>query len=121
VSKLLSRTKFYPNDFIDMLEVALCYQLKNYVINVQSNSKFAKLKGLSDFCAKLVKTNKCNTFAMIYKLLKLALLLPVATASVEHVFSSIKLLNSPLCNKMSDWWLNDRLCNLYRKRYSFNN
>jgi len=28
---------------------------------------------------------------------------------------------SPLCNKMSDRWLNDCLCNLYRKICSFNN
>jgi len=72
---------FYPNDFIDVSEVSLCHQLMNYITNVQSDKKFAKLKGLSDLCAKLVKTNKCNTFAMVYKLLKLTLLLPVATAS----------------------------------------
>jgi len=66
------------------------------------NRKFAKLKGLSDLCAKLVETNKCNTFAMIYKLLKLTLLLPVATASVEHDFSAIKIVKSNLCNKMGD-------------------
>jgi len=37
------------------------------------------------------------------ELLKLALLLLVATASVEHVFSDMKVVN--LCNKMSDQWL----------------
>jgi len=44
---------------------------------------------------------------MIYKLLKLALLLSVATASVEHVFSAMKVVKSNLCNKMSDQRLND--------------
>jgi len=68
--------EFYPNDFIDVSEVALRHQLMNYITNVRSNRKFAKLKGLSDLCAKLVETNKRNTFAMIYKLLKLTLLLP---------------------------------------------
>jgi hypothetical protein len=87
--------EFYQNDVIDVLEVTLHYQLRNYVINVQSNPKFAKLKGLSDLRAKLVETNNCNTFGMIYKLLKLALLLPVTTASVERVFSAM----SALCNK----------------------
>ena len=82
-------TEFYPNDFIDVSKVMLCTQLKNYVTHVRSDSKFAKLKELSDLCAKLVETNKCNTFAMVYKLLKLILLLLVATASVERVFSSI--------------------------------
>ncbi|KEH28733.1 hypothetical protein MTR_4g011480 [Medicago truncatula] len=61
---------------VEVLEVVLRH-------HVRSDPKFAKLKGLSDLCAKLVETNKCNTFAMVYKLFKLALLLPVATASVE--------------------------------------
>jgi hypothetical protein len=94
--------EFYPNDFIDVPEVALHTQLKNYVTNVRSDPKFVKLKGLSNLCAKLVKTNKCNTFVMVYKLLKLTLLLPVATASVERVFSTMKVVKSNLCDKMGD-------------------
>jgi len=62
VNKLLRMIEFDPNDFIDVLEVALRHQIKNYVINVQSDPKFAKLKGFSDFCAILVESNKCNTF-----------------------------------------------------------
>ena len=46
---------------------------------------------------------------MVYKLLKLALLLPVATASIERVFSAMKVVKSKLSNKMDDQWLNDRL------------
>jgi len=67
-NKLLKMAELYPNDFVDGSEVALCHQLQNYVINVQSDPKFGKLKGLSDLCARLVKTNKCNTFDMIYKI-----------------------------------------------------
>jgi hypothetical protein len=89
-------TEFYPNDFIDVPEVALRHQIKNYVINVQSDPKFATLKGFSDLCVILVESNKCSTFAMVYKLLNLALLLPVATASVEHVFSAMKVVKSPI-------------------------
>ncbi|AES70638.1 hypothetical protein MTR_3g060650 [Medicago truncatula] len=87
VNKLLRMTEFYPNDFIDVPEVTLPRQLKNYV-------------GFKIF-VKLVETNKCNTFAMVYKLLKLALLLLVATASVERVFLAMKVVKY-LCNKMGD-------------------
>jgi len=59
VNKLLRMAEFYPNDFIDVPEVTLHTQLKNYVTNVLSDLKFAKLKELSDLSAKLVKTNKC--------------------------------------------------------------
>jgi len=109
VNKLLRMIEFYPNDFIDVPKAALRTQLKNCVIDVRSDPKFAKLKGLSVLCVKLVDTNKCNTFDMVYKLLKLTLLLSVATASVECVFSDMKVVKSNLCNKMGDQWLNDRL------------
>ena len=46
---------------------------------------------------------------MVYKLVKLALILPVATASVERAFSAMKYVKSELCSKMGDKWLNDRL------------
>ena len=91
--------EFYLNHLIDVLEVALCRQLKNYITNVRSDRKFAKLKGLSHLCAKLVEINKCNTFAMIHKLLKLTLLLLVATANVDRVFSAMKVVKSNLYKK----------------------
>ena len=101
--------ELYPNDFVDVSEVELRRQLHNYVRNVKSDPKFAKLKGLSDLCAILVETNKCKTFSLVFKLLKLVLLLPVATASVERVFSAMKIVKSQLRHKMDDQWLNDRL------------
>jgi hypothetical protein len=60
VKKLLRMTEFYPNNFIDVSEVVLHTQLKNYIINVLSDPKFAKLKEFSDLCTKLVETNKCK-------------------------------------------------------------
>jgi len=60
-------------------------------------------------CVKLVETNKRNTFSMIYKFLKLTLLLSVATASIERVYSSMKVVKSQLCNKMGDQWQNNRI------------
>ena len=44
---------------------------------------------------------------MVYKLLKSALVLSLATTSVECVFASMEYVNSQLCNKMDDEWLND--------------
>jgi len=56
-----------------------------------------------------VETNKCNTFARIYKLLKLTLLLTVATTIVKRAFSTMNVVKSPLCNKIGDQYINDRL------------
>ncbi|KAK2427226.1 zinc finger MYM-type protein [Trifolium repens] len=109
VDKLMRMVELYPNDFKDVPEVVVRHQLRAYFRNVRDDPNFAKLKGLPDLCATLVKTNKCTTFDVVYKLLKLALVLPVATASVERVFSAMKYVKSQLSNKMADQWLNDRL------------
>jgi hypothetical protein len=46
---------------------------------------------------------------MVYELLKLVLLLPIATASVERVFSAMVFVKIKLRNKMRDSLLDDRL------------
>ena len=48
-------------------------------------------------------------YDMVYELLKLVLLLPVATASVERVFSAMVLVKTKLRNKMGDSLLDDCL------------
>jgi hypothetical protein len=46
---------------------------------------------------------------MVYELLKLVLLLPIATTSVERVFSAMIFVKIKLRNKMGDSLLDDRL------------
>ena len=72
------------------------------------NFFFLKYTIISRHFSLACKTNKCNTFYFIfftkcitfvlfYKLLKLTLLLQVAIAGVEYVFSAIKVVNSQPC------------------------
>jgi hypothetical protein len=44
---------------------------------------------------------------LVYRLVELALLLPVATKSVERAFSAMNIIKTDLRNSMSDEWLND--------------
>jgi hypothetical protein len=44
---------------------------------------------------------------LVYKLIELALILPVSTASVERSFSAMKIIKSKLRNKMKNGWFND--------------
>ena len=46
-------------------------------------------------------------FPRVYRIIELVLLLSVATASVERVFSVMKIVKTELHNKMPDAWLND--------------
>ena len=57
----------------------------------------------------MVKTKKHIIFPKVYLLLKLALILPVATSSVEPAFSAMKLIKTSTCNKMGDQFLSDYL------------
>ena len=55
----------------------------------------------------LVKTKKHEYYPIVYKLLKLVLILPVATSDVERIFSSMSYLKNKLRNKMGDDYLNN--------------
>ena len=48
----------------------------------------------------LVKTKVRNRHELVYKLLKLVLVLPVATASVERIFSAMNYVKNKLRNKI---------------------
>jgi hypothetical protein len=51
-------------------------------------------------------------------LIKLSLLLPVATATVERVFFAMHIVKSRLRNMMRDKWMNDSLV-VYIEKYIF--
>ncbi|CAK8576122.1 unnamed protein product [Lathyrus sativus] len=57
----------------------------------------------------MVETKKHIAYPMVYLLLKLALLLHVATATVERSFSAMNFMKNQLRNRMSYEFLNDCL------------
>jgi hypothetical protein len=65
----------------------------------------------------LVETNKHEQYFAVYKLLKLVLVLPVATASVERVFSSMNYVKNKLRNKMGDEYLNNCLVTFVEREF----
>jgi hypothetical protein len=69
---------------------------------------FDNLNGISDLAKLMVQTNKHITFPLVYQLLKLVLILPVAIALVERCFSAMNIVKK-LCNKMGDQFMSDCL------------
>jgi len=55
----------------------------------------------------MVKTKMNTSYGLVYRLIELTLILPVATASVERIFSAMSIVKTDLRNKMGDEWLND--------------
>ena len=62
-----------------------------------------------------VTTKRDLIYPLVYLLVKLALVLPVATATVERAFSAMKYVKSRLRNRMGDQWLNDCLVTYIEK------
>jgi len=87
--KLLRLAEFYPNDIKGHDLMKLEWQLNNYIDDVRQNDSFKGLVNLVDLSVKLIQTNRHTLYDMVYLLLKMVLLLSVATTSVERVFSAM--------------------------------
>ncbi|KAK9180887.1 hypothetical protein WN944_024023 [Citrus x changshan-huyou] len=107
--KLLRLAEFYPKDFSTIDLIALEMQLDVYITDLRSSAEFSELKGIGELARTMVKTKKDKVYPLVYQLVTLALILPVATATVERVFSAMNFVKNRLRNRMGDQWLNDNL------------
>jgi hypothetical protein len=100
--RLLQLAQLYLSDSNQFEFSILASQLENYIMEVQDEGDFLEINNLVELSQKLVKTNRYNVYILIYKLIKLGLLLPVATASVERVFSTMNLMKTDIRSSMGD-------------------
>ena len=84
--KLIRFAQLYPSDFSAFELMVLENQAETYVIDMRSCDEFAKLQGISDLAKNLVWFKKDILYPLVYKLVKLALVLLVVTAIVKRVF-----------------------------------
>lgn len=106
---LIRLSEFYPYDFSPLDRQLLDGQLDVFILDMRSTNTFSHVKGISGFAKKMVETKKHDHFQLVFRLLKLACLLPVATATVERMFSAMKIIKSRLRNRMRDEWMNNCL------------
>ncbi|XP_023744251.1 uncharacterized protein LOC111892447 [Lactuca sativa] len=95
-SKLVKLSELYKIDFNDLERVYLDGQLETYYHSLIDDDRFANLKGIADLSRLMMEIGKHRSFPLVYRLLKLTLVLPVATATVERCFSAMKLLKTDL-------------------------
>jgi len=74
---------------------------------VRDDPRFAQLDTISELGSLMVDTKKHIAFPLVYRLLKLVLVLPIATASVERCFSVVKIVKTDLRNRIGDEFMND--------------
>ncbi|XP_042460729.1 uncharacterized protein LOC122044278 [Zingiber officinale] len=97
-TELLHLAELYPEDFSLTDRVILEVQLETYIQNARG--EFSMIEDLRSLAKKIVETGKNIIFSLVYRLIELALVLPVATASVERVFSAMEIIKTNLCNMM---------------------
>ncbi|XP_061376189.1 uncharacterized protein LOC133318213 [Gastrolobium bilobum] len=119
--KLIEFARFYPLEFNELADIPfLSSSLGNFIVDVRADSDFVNLERISDLALKMVEKRKDIVYPLVYLLIKLALVLPVATASVERVFSAMTFVKDKLRNRISDDWFN--ACMLtYVERDMFDN
>uniref|UniRef100_A0A8R7Q907 HAT C-terminal dimerisation domain-containing protein n=1 Tax=Triticum urartu TaxID=4572 RepID=A0A8R7Q907_TRIUA len=106
IDDLVKLAGFYPHDF-DFEEMhQLPFQLNLYITDVRNDENFTNLRSLAELSMMLVRTGRALRYDIVYKLLKLVLVLPVATAGVERVFSSMNYIKNKLRSKMGQKYLN---------------
>ena len=119
LDSLVKLAEFYPDDFDSKKMDDLGPELRTYIDNVRADERFANLDGIADLAKLMVQTNKHVTFPLVYHLLKLVLILPVATASVERCFSAMNVVKKKLCNKIGDQFMSDCLtCYVEKEMFS---
>ena len=83
-----------------MDQVLLTNQLDNFIYDVQNDNSFSEFQNIAELAIKMVGTHRSTTYPLVYRLTGLALILTVATATFERVFSVMKILKTYLRNKM---------------------
>lgn len=114
--KILKLASFYPEEFSSVDVMALELQLDVFMDNMLSDERFCGLQDLNSLSMMLVETKRHENFPLVYLLIKLMLILPVATASVERVFSAMTCVKNKLRNSMGDQFMNDCLVTFIKKK-----
>jgi len=107
IESLMELAKAYPDDFDPRDLDDLIIELNIYIDNVRADARFAQVATISELGKLMVDTNKNLSFPLVYRLLKLVLVLPIATASVERCFSVVKIVKTDLRNRIGDGFMND--------------
>ncbi|GKA47415.1 zinc finger MYM-type protein 1-like protein, partial [Tanacetum coccineum] len=76
---------------------------------MSNDNDFSELSSISKLASLMAEKNKHTSHPLVYPLLKLALILPVATATIERCFFKIKLVKTDLRNRMGEEYFNGAL------------
>ncbi|XP_009784691.1 uncharacterized protein [Nicotiana sylvestris] len=97
IRQIMRITELYPNGFDEFSMSALENQLASYIIDFHNIDEiFSNLHELCDLSKRFVQIKEHSNCPLVFRLVKLALLLPVGTASTERAFSVMKFIKNDL-------------------------
>ncbi|XP_070020322.1 uncharacterized protein LOC142180909 [Nicotiana tabacum] len=112
----MTLAKYYPDEFGELKFRDLNQQLDTFILHMKhGDARFSNLKGIGDLTKALVEANLVETYSLVYLLVKLTIILPVATATVERAFASMKYIKDELRSCIGDAFLNDCLVCYFEK------
>jgi len=119
IEKLVELAKIYYVDFNDYEFEKLRTELeKNFIDGVKLDEVLCTCSDPSSLAEKMVQTDRHTYFPLVYRHIELALILLVATTTVERAFSAMNIIKTDRRNKMNDDLMNNSmLC--YTKRDLF--
>ena len=111
--------QLYDADFCHYDLTRLREQLGVWINDVRRDPKFTNCHDIGDLAIKMVQTEMNKDYKFVYHLVELALILPAATATIERIFSAMKIIKTELRNKMGNDWLNHRMiCYIEREIFA---
>jgi hypothetical protein len=103
----MRHAKIYAADFDVGDLLLLPNQLRGFVSRARRTQEFLGCTELGKVAEMMVKTKMNTSYGLVYRLIELILILPMATTSVERIFFAMSCMKTDLHNKMGDEWLNN--------------
>ena len=107
LEKIARITEIYDQDFSIVDHSNIRDELETFILHVRRVDDYRACLDFASLAIKLVQSKAHLGFPLVYHIIELALLLLVATASVERAFSAMNIIKTDLRNKMNDEWLKD--------------
>ena len=104
----MSLAKLYHDDLTNDDMRDLSHDLRLYIADVREDNRFSKISTIGELSQKMIETGKYRLYRLVYRLLKLVLVLLVATATIERCFSGMKIVKTSLSNHKGDQDLSHR-------------
>jgi hypothetical protein len=107
--KIMELAQLYDADFCHYDLMRLKEQLGVWINEVRRDPNFANCHDIGDLAIKMVQTEMNKDYKFVYHFVELALILSVATTTIERIFSAMKIIKTELRNKMESDRLNHRM------------